>query len=475
MNWKKLLSPARQRMSSSVKPSSDLRSEFERDYHRIIVSASFRRLADKTQVFPLDQSDFIRTRLTHSLEVSSVARSLGQNIGQFIIHEQKDPDFDLQSQSDICSILQCAGLIHDIGNPPFGHFGETTIRDWFCTHLSSKTLKGIPLTQLLSPEMLQDLYYFEGNAQALRLTTKLHFLVDEHGMNLTAALLAAIIKYPIPAAAVDPKSGDIRTKKPGYFQADKEIFDFIQKETGTNGCRHPLCFLLEAADDISYLTADIEDGYKKGFITYNRLLRELLHPSVTEQISEQERDSYFSAIQKLRDKYELALKLDVPDPEEYAVSNWIVFMQSFLIQCATEGFIKNYDSIMEGTYKKDLFDHTKGETLHYILGAVAYKLVFTTQSIYKTEISAATVLDYLMDKFLSAAILFDTEERLTDVQEKLILLISDNYKQVYFRESEGKNETEKLYLRIMLVTDYICGMTDSYAKRLYQEMNGLSL
>ena len=151
MRWKDLLSPVRAgRYAKPGRPAPDLRSEFEKDYHRIIGSASFRRLQDKTQVFPLDKSDFIRTRLTHSLEVSSFAKSLGQNIAQYILKNEKDSDFTLQTQSDICDILQCAGLIHDIGNPPFGHFGEEAIRDWFIKNLSRMSCGGVPVTELLT-------------------------------------------------------------------------------------------------------------------------------------------------------------------------------------------------------------------------------------------------------------------------------------------------------------------------------------
>lgn len=475
MNWKQLLSSKRQREHISRESDTDLRSEFEKDYHRIIISAAFRRLQDKTQVFPLDQSDFIRTRLTHSLEVSSIARSLGQNISQYILNTKQDPDFDYQSMSDVLSIVQCAGLIHDIGNPPFGHFGETTIRDWFRVNLSEKTFKGTPLDQILNPQMIQDLYQIEGNAQALRLLTRLHFLVDENGMNLTYALLSSIIKYPVSSLEVNPESGNIKEKKAGYYYADEKIFKNIQAEVGTDGFRHPLCFILEAADDIAYLTADIEDGFKKGFLSYRRLYRDLVDNPNQKKLSAQEQKAYDHMIARLEHFYETGLKLDVPDPEEYAISNWIIAVQGFLIACATNGFICHYSDIMNGSYKTDLFAETDGKELHDILGSIAYNRVFTTQSIYKTEITAATVLNYLLDNFMAAAIRFDTDERLTDVQEKLMILISDTYKQVYFREAEGKSEAEKLYLRILLVTDYICGMTDHYAKSLYQEMNGLIL
>lgn len=257
MKWDKLLSAERNRRSSSAKAgrSTDLRSEFEKDYHRIIGSASFRRLQDKTQVFPLDKSDFIRTRLTHSLEVSSFAKSLGQNIAENILTYKRDSGFTPRMKEDICNILQCAGLIHDIGNPPFGHFGEMAIREWFRKNLTRLRFQGQPVEEVLTPQMREDLYHFEGNAQALRLVTKLHYLVDEQGMNLTYALLGTIIKYPVSSVEINPDSGDIKDKKLGYYYADRDIFEAVQEATGTNGKRHPLTFILEAADDIAYKTA----------------------------------------------------------------------------------------------------------------------------------------------------------------------------------------------------------------------------
>lgn len=195
MEWTRLLSTKRQRPGRHqdvCSADTDLRSEFEKDYHRIIGSASFRRLQDKTQVFPLDKSDFIRTRLTHSMEVSSLAKSLGQNIGESILAHKKDTGFTPGMKEDICNILQCAGLIHDIGNPPFGHYGEFAIREWFERNLPVLKYHGTPIEELLEEQMREDFYHFEGNAQALRLVSKLHFLVDENGMNLTYALLNTI-------------------------------------------------------------------------------------------------------------------------------------------------------------------------------------------------------------------------------------------------------------------------------------------
>lgn len=274
MKWEQLLCEKRQ-TKSKYHSKKDLRNEFQKDYHRIICSASFRRLQDKTQVFPLDKSDFVRTRLTHSLEVSSFAKSLGQTAFQYLIDNNLDEDITAETKDKVCSILECAGLLHDIGNPPFGHFGEDSIRNWFKLNLPKIKFDDTALCEYLDEHMKNDLLYFEGNAQALRLLTKLHYLVDENGMHLTYALLNTLIKYPISSCEIDKHSGDIKTKKMGYYLAEKELFEDITSSTGAVDCRYPLTYLLEAADDIAYLTADIEDAVKKGFLSYNQLLEEL--------------------------------------------------------------------------------------------------------------------------------------------------------------------------------------------------------
>ena len=474
MNWEQLLSTKRKRGSSNRNKylkNSDLRSEFEKDYHRIIGSASFRRLQDKTQVFPLDKSDFIRTRLTHSLEVSSFAKSLGQNIGENILLYKKDPGFTPRMKEDICSILQCAGLIHDIGNPPFGHFGELAIREWFERNLPVLKFHGEPIDQILTERMREDLYHFEGNAQALRLVSKLHFLVDEHGMNLTYALLNTIVKYPVASDEIDPKSGNIKDKKLGYYLADENIFREIQEATGTNGRRHPLTFILEAADDIAYKTADIEDAFIKGFISYQKLLEELTELQVMYGKSDA---NAFNPARLLDELYLRGKDKHVEDPEEYAIKNWIVRVQGFLINCATYGFTSNYNEIMAGRYEHDLFYHTFAEKLMDMLGDLAFREVFTSDTIYRMEVAEATMIDYLMDRFVSAVIKYDDkEEKMGTLDIRMVSFISSNYKNAYHFQAQGKSDEERLYLRLLLVTDYICGMTDSYAKRLYQELKAI--
>lgn len=480
MEWEKLLCLDRIRSNfGGSRKSSDLRTEYEKDYHRIIGSASFRRLQDKTQVFPLDRSDFIRTRLTHSLEVSSFCRSLGKNISQRLLQEQLDPGFLPEYQGYICDILQCAGLLHDIGNPPFGHFGEEAIRDWFRIHMREKEMTcgdciRRSLDQILTDQMQQDFYHFEGNTQALRLVSKLHYLVDTNGMNLTKALLGTIIKYPGSSLEVG-RTPHIRHKKMGYFYGDRDIFAEVQESLGTEGNRHPLAFVLEAADDIAYKTADIEDAVKKGCLSYHQLLRELEEWEARIE-DENQRKGFRRLTEELAHKYAKAGQRGLQQAAANAVQNWCVYVQGWMIQNATDCFVANYQSIMEGCYGsagEDLFRGMDGEPMMRALGDIAYRYAFQSPPIIKLEIAAQSIFDFLLDRFVDGAVVFDTDQKATAAQEKIMSLVSDNYKAVYRHFAEGKDEAERLYLRLLMVTDNVSGMTDSYAKRLYQELKGI--
>ena len=472
MNWKNILCEDRIRQFSKSTSSRDLRTEFEKDYHRIISSAAFRRLQDKTQVFPLDKNDYVRTRLTHSLEVSSFARSLGQSVGQSIINNKLSKDFSYEQRESISDILECAGLIHDIGNPPFGHFGESAIQDWCKNNFVKLTFKEKKIDEILSDEQKNDFYHFEGNAQALRVVSKLHFLVDENGMNLTKALLSTIIKYPVNSTGIDKYSGNIRTKKMGYFDADKDIFENVDASVGSNGNRNPLTYLLEAADDIAYLTADIEDSLKKGMISLDTLILEI-NKRISKSQNKEAADFANQCLEKLNKKYEKATDKNLSEPDVYAIENWMVIVQGQVLQLVTDCFVDNYESIMAGTFAKSLIEGSKASLLMDILGDIAFKYTFTSKPIYKLEIAADTILNFLLDKFMKAILYYDTDEKLSVVDKKIISMISRDYMHIYHYYSEGKSESDRLYLRLLLVTDYICGMTDSFAKNLYQEFNGL--
>ncbi|MGI6020570.1 MAG: deoxyguanosinetriphosphate triphosphohydrolase [Lachnospiraceae bacterium] len=463
MKWEELLCSDRP-IKNEYESVGDLRSEFEKDYHRIIESSCFRRLQDKTQVFPLDKSDFIRTRLTHSLEVSSLGRSLGQNAAKIIMAENIDPDMNEDVASKICEVLQCAGLVHDIGNPPFGHFGEETIRDWFEKNLSSLNYNGRKVIEYLDEQETGDLLHFEGNAQGLRMLSKLHFLGSRSGMNLTFSLLSAIIKYPVSSVEADKGSGDIKNHKPGYFKAEEDFFSKVCDACGTGNFRNPMTFILEAADDIAYATADIEDAMKKGFLSYRTLFKELKKHNVSED-----------AVEKLRDRYEYMCMIDCDEPEESAVMEWLEIMRDELIVSATRGFADNYHAIMNGSFDREIICDGRGKGILDALKRIAFDFAFVSKEIFRTEIAANTILSYILDRMIPAVLQFDRDVPPGLMEEKYITLIPERYMKVYYSATEHLSDEEKVYFRILLATDFISSMTDSYARDLYEELNGYRL
>lgn len=259
----------------------------------------------------------------------------------------------------------------------------------------------------------------------------------------------------------------------GYYYSERGIFFDITSSTGAEECRHPLAFVLEAADDIAYRTADIEDAVKKGFITYQQLVNELREHYIYRCSGDGEMKEYTNAVDKLESYYKQACENEVSSPEQNAVQRWSIYVQGVLLRCAAYGFTNNYKQIMAGTFGKELLSVSYGRTLAFALGDMANRFVFRSKEIYKLEIAAAQIFDFLLEKFVRAAIVYDTEQPRSAIDDKLMTLVSENYIRAYKYFSAGKDEGEKLYLRIMLVTDYICGMTDGYAKKLYQELTGI--
>lgn len=225
---------------------------------------------------------------------------------------------------------------------------------------------------------------------------------------------------------------------------------------------------MEAADDIAYRTADIEDAVKKGCISYEQLIWELKGFKTARQT-----EHYMQIVSWLEDKHRKAIEKGYDRPDQYAVQNWIISAQGQMISGVTGCFTSNYKSIMEGSYKGDLFADTDVELLMEALGDIALRYAFCTRPILKLEIAAQTIFEFLLERFVDAVIPYDTDLPMTQVQKKLVSLISDNYKMIYSICAREKDETERLYLRLLLVTDYICGMTDSFAKDIYQELNGI--
>lgn len=473
MNWNELLNFNRMAPEDNIN-TDYYSSQFELDYHRIIGSVSFRRLQDKTQVFPLDKSDFIRTRLTHSIEVSSFGRTLGEMISNRIIDSNIDSEFQISFKDDIKNILECAGLIHDIGNPPFGHFGEVAIRTWFRDHLDTIRFKNKPLNKILSKRMISDFVNFDGNAQGLRLATKLNFGLSNCELNLTYGLLGTIIKYPNTSLNFKPSSEDNSKHKLGYFSSEDEVFNRIEKKCGLKNCRHPLTYVLESADDIAYSTADIEDGFKKGFIKFDELINEIR--ALENKYEELGKGEAYITSEILSDSLKEAKTKKIFNAEEYAICKWIKAVQNYFLNAACDGFINNYSAIMEGSFKSNLLFNTYADVLMERLKKLGWIYIFDTPFIYKPEVRSWHVYEFLLKKFVRAVLYYDTDlsyQNISPIDKKVFSMIDPMYVRNYILESNGAKENVKLYLRLRLAVDFICSMTDSKALDMYQQLSGI--
>ena len=488
MDWNKLLCAERKRGSSMPirydKGSTEARSEFERDYDRVIFSNPVKRLQDKTQVFPLDPNDAVRTRLTHSLEVSSVARGLAIAVGKWLLekgHINKDDD-----RRSIEAIAATCGIIHDLGNPPFGHSGEESIRHWFRTRLvETKKINSLGL----SKQQCNDFLYFEGNAQTLRLLTKLQILADKNGLNLTYGTLSASCKYLARSDEIKKVIHD--RKKPGYFYSEDEIVKEIRKKTGTGKARHPITFLVESADDIVYSIADIEDAIKKGIMKWNFVV------SVIDGVLDV-KDETFSKEQKvilqkrLNDCFNKMVRILIPEErtntdcinwynndfrvkvsnhsDDVLASAFRTSYISIMVPLIVETFIEKYNEIMSGSYHKELVSDCEASTLLGLLKRIGVKYVYNTPSNLKLELMGKEVICDLMDIFWEGIEHYDRkkEKHTCDnhFAKKIMDLVSKNYLTVF---CDSVNEPEN-YCRFQLLTDYICGMTDGFAKRLHAEL-----
>lgn len=477
MKWEQLLSDTTQveRESEPEDFAKYPMNDLEKDYKAIISSAAFRRLQDKTQVFPLDKSDFVRTRLTHSLEVSTIARQLGimitQNTTPYLPDEFKIGNQKNELVEKIPVVLSCAGLLHDLGNPPFGHFGEVVIGEWFRTEFQNDqfSYKGRPISSVFSEQMRNDLENFEGNAQALRILSKIRNKGKSHEINLTRGVMGALIKYPTSSVEfTDKNDPDIRKHKLGYFYAEKDCFDSISRETGTlleagNVARHPLTFLMEAADDIAYATADLEDALKKKLFSIQDFIKYF----------ETRMGSDIKA-KRLIDDLKNRMQ-DVTDDEQgmIAFQNWMDFARGWFMYCVAYSFSRHYDAIMNGTFNKELIEGTFHEKSMEIFKSAMGEFVYEDAEIVKLELSAKKIISSLLNEFIPAVVYMGVEEKeykLNKVQEKLCSLIPDNFVADY-KQAQTDDEAYNLYLRFLMVTDFISGMTDSYAKNLYQELN----
>jgi dGTPase len=487
MEWDQLLCTQRPGQHSDNEPDEWKKysiTEFEKDYKTIVSSSAFRRLQDKTQVFPLDKSDFVRTRLTHSIETATLAKQLGAMIYMgYLTFGKEDkpgcPTITEGNRRDLCDTLMCAGLLHDLGNPPFGHFGESIIGDWFKKSFISHSLlfRGRPANEFLSNQMQNDLQRFDGNAQSLRILLKCAHAESTSDLKLTYAVIQALVKYPTSSLDSNKESENVCEHKHGWFWSDEEQFKAIATTTNTYASgsirRHPLAYIIEAADDIAYATADLEDAFKKGAFTLDDFVS--FYNNELEKIA----DSYYSGYAKdLIEPLAAAIIKEnrTGESDSKAFNIWVKSARGWLMYVAAYCFVHNYKEIMAGQWGQDLFSGTFHQYSITILKKAMGKYVYDADSILRLEVSAHTVLSFLLDNFIPAAIHFDEDRNsdfcLSEPEKKYMSLISENYVADHVNNKTG-DEGENLYLKLLMVTDYISGMTDSYARDLYRELNGI--
>ena len=441
------------RFRDSKVSATDYRNPFENDFTRVIFSAAFRRLQDKTQVFQLDKGDFVRTRLTHSLEVSSLGRSIGLSVEKRLIEKNLLSE---EKAGYIPSVLATAGLVHDLGNPPFGHFGEDSMR-WFFKNLFENNPK---IAGELNDQQKNDFLYFDGNVQTFRVLRTLHYVRDRDGMNLTHAVLATLIKYPFNSLEGNKKNKGLARKKFGFFYSEENDYRDIQKTLGLREGRFPLTPLLEAADDIAYCVADIEDACKKGILT-----KEIIEACLLEKfkdgmfLSAQERD--FNLIKDFTDVYD-NISPSYKNRLEIAVQQFRIRVQSFMINAAIDQYTENVEKIVSGEYDADILENSYCSNTVSALKGIGTEKIFKHKSILENEIIGFNIINYILEQIIPATLKSDNP-----IAGRIYEMISSNYRFIYETLSE-----RTVYDKLQLAADYLCGMTDNFALKLYRKWKG---
>ncbi len=448
-----------ERRSGSSKSKEIPRTEYQRDYDRLIFASSFRRLQNKTQVFPLPGSTFVHNRLTHSLEVASVGRSLGKIIGDHIAsnHIAANDERSLHFyRYDLSNVIASACLAHDIGNPAFGHSGEKAISNYFLKN-KDFTIEGRSLRDFFDDSQWEDLINFEGNANAIRVLTHAYRDKPVGGMRLTLTTLAAILKYPCESVAVDKNYK--HRKKYGFFQTERETFNDIvealdMKQEQDNPlvyARHPFVYLVEAADDICYRIIDMEDAHRLGIISKEMVSQALMN--IIDQIDRPEDDMV-----KIKDTFSKIL--DDNDSIAYLRAKCI---NALTLESAAV-FAEHSDQIINGTYDSTLVDSIESRcpALSEVMD-ISISKIYSHHSVVEIEITGYHVMSHLLKLFVPA-VLRKTPEGTDRMALSLIPL--------QFREFEM---TEDPYLKVMSVVDFISGMTDAYATEFYRKTTGIDI
>lgn len=442
MDWHKLISSKRLGQENRHTERHDDRSEFKRDYDRLIFSAPFRRMQNKTQVFPLPGSVFVHNRLTHSLEVASVGMSLGNDIARDVI--RRNPDLAGSLLEEIGTIVATACLAHDMGNPPFGHSGEKAIQAFF------NEGKGAFLRGQLRTEFWNDITHFEGNANAFRLLTHRFCGRREGGFVMTYSMLASIVKYPFASSAAGSHG------KFGFFNSEEDTFRKVADELGIirksaegeplRYARYPLVYLVEAADDICYEIMDIEDANKLMILSFEET-KELLLGFFDE-----------ATRQSILDRIKIEGLTDENEQVVYMRACAIGKLENLCV----EAFLEHEEEILNGTFQGSLIDHiSEKERLAYKrCTAVAFDRIYRSKPVLDIELGGYRIMETLLELMVDAAV---NPNRFYSKQ--LLARVSSQY----------DINSPDLETRIMAILDFISGMTDVFALDFYQKINGSSL
>lgn len=439
MNWEQLLSIKRFGMEDYENGNIENRTEYQRDYDRLIFSSPFRRLQNKTQVFPLPGSVFVHNRLTHSLEVSSVGRSLGENVAREL--RKKHPQTDAHLE-EIGSIVSAACLAHDLGNPPFGHSGEEAISTYFSEG------KGKYLQPLIDKEKgrWSDFIYFEGNANAIRLLMHQFRGRRKGGFAMTYSTIASIVKYPYSSELSGGRN------KFGFFASEEEDYKRIATELGIvkvnnhplKYVRHPLVYLVEAADDICYQVMDIEDAHKLQLVSTEKAKELMLN--------------FFDEERKLRRLNTLSLVTDVNEQISYLRASVI----GLLVDACSAIFMKNEDNILSGSFNGSLIKMLPEQykNAYNVCSKFAAENIYRSKDVLDVELAGYRIIGFLLDSFINAV---------KNPQHSYSKLLLDRIPEQYDIDSKS------LYGKIQSIIDYISGMTDVYALDLYCKLTGIGL
>ncbi|MDD6473061.1 MAG: dNTP triphosphohydrolase [Bacteroidales bacterium] len=479
IDWDKYLSSERYRSQSEFKKhqeavnNEEKRNAFESDFGRVAFSSALRRMHDKAQVMPLTTGDSVHTRLTHSIEVMSIAYSLGINLCRdkdFIKMYGKEQAFEYERS--IPMILKTAAFVHDIGNPPFGHFGENIIQNYFSEYLKKR---------IVTDEQALDFIHFDGNAEGFRILTRLQYIGDLSGLNLTYATLAAYSKYPNSG---DVNKAYIGTKKHGVFTSESDILEKMAEACNMKTQegkikRHPLSFLVEAADSISYNVMDIEDGMTMGWYSFDEMVKQL--------------DYYLKELSTGKTTSVLAI-LDIDfvknsideNDQKRMMCDFRVSAIRYLVNLAIRNFKNNLEDIDKGIYSKELIED--GDLLSKAFQKFAQNNIFPQREIEQIELTGNSVINGLLDILLDCA--FNPDKKF---RNHLKSVISDTFLKVAQREDDASikpeaykyfsksdvlsYDIEKLspYSKLRTIVDLISGMTDRYAVSMYQKLSGQRL